>query len=386
MSPKKWILITVVLTSALLVLSACNLPSRERPGGKAVPTDNLLTQAAKTVDAQLTLIALTATATPQLTSTPTVTPAPPTQTPQSATWTAQPVFIPCDRAEFVADINIPDGTKFSPNQNFTKTWRLRNNGSCTWTTAYSLVFDSGEPMGGPASVGLPGSVPPGQYIDLSVNLKSPASAGKFKGNWRLRNASGASFGIGANANVSFWVEIEVAGITPTATATSAPVAVYDLANNYCAATWISGAGNLPCPGTNADAGGFVIRADNSALQNGVVYNGRILETHPQWVDNGVISGRFPPLDIQNGYRFTSTLGCLSGGNACSVIFQLNYRAGGGSLQNLGSWTVSYGDAPKDITVDLSSLAGQSVELVPAVTANGSAGQDWALWVKPLVIK
>ena len=44
-----------------------------------------------------------------------------------------------DRAQFVTDVTVPDGTKYDPGATFTKTWRLRNVGTCTWTTAYTMV-------------------------------------------------------------------------------------------------------------------------------------------------------------------------------------------------------------------------------------------------------
>ena len=96
----------------------------------------------------------------------------------------------CDAAQFIADVTVPDGTIFAPGTAFTKTWRLKNIGTCTWTTAYSLVFVSGEQMSGPGSVALPTTVSPGQTVDVSVALVAPASAGTFRGYWQLKNASG----------------------------------------------------------------------------------------------------------------------------------------------------------------------------------------------------
>src|SRR3990170_378646 len=61
----------------------------------------------------------------------------------------------CDWAKFIADVTVPDGTSFNGSTPFTKTWRLKNIGSCTWTTAYALVFSSGEQMAGPLTVNLP---------------------------------------------------------------------------------------------------------------------------------------------------------------------------------------------------------------------------------------
>src|SRR5512143_426233 len=57
----------------------------------------------------------------------------------------------CDWAQFVADVTIPDGTQIQPGATFTKTWRLKNIGYCTWTTAYSMVYDSGTQMGNTVS-------------------------------------------------------------------------------------------------------------------------------------------------------------------------------------------------------------------------------------------
>jgi hypothetical protein len=114
-----------------------------------------------------------------------------------------------DRAQFVADLTVEDGADFAPGQAFTKTWRLRNNGSCTWTSSYDLVFDHGDHMGGPATKALPGIVEPGGTVDISVDLVAPSAEGGYIGYWLLRNAEGMLFGIGADANVAFWVEIEV---------------------------------------------------------------------------------------------------------------------------------------------------------------------------------
>jgi hypothetical protein len=114
-----------------------------------------------------------------------------------------------DRAEFIADVTVPDGSDFTPGQAFVKTWRLRNAGTCTWTSSYDLVFDHGDAMGGPASQALLGLVHPGETVDLSVDLSAPSAEGGYQGFWLLRNSEGMVFGIGVNANIAFWVEIEV---------------------------------------------------------------------------------------------------------------------------------------------------------------------------------
>jgi hypothetical protein len=127
----------------------------------------------------------------------------------------------CDRAQFITDVTVPDGTRYAPGTAFMKTWRLKNIGTCTWTTSYAMVFDVGEKMGGPDSVNLPQNVPPGQTVDVSINLTAPATAGSYRGYWKFQNADGVRFGLGADSSRSWWVDIRVSGIaaTPTPTAT-----------------------------------------------------------------------------------------------------------------------------------------------------------------------
>jgi len=136
---------------------------------------------------------LAATATLTSTSTSTVT-----LTPQ-----------PCDAAAFVKDVTYPDGSEVFLGASFTKTWRLKNVGTCTWTSGYKLIFDSGDRMSAPDSVTLTGgTVPPGASVDVSVDLKAPGEEGTFQGYFKIRNPSGVVFGIGPTASGAFWVKIK----------------------------------------------------------------------------------------------------------------------------------------------------------------------------------
>jgi len=139
----------------------------------------------------------TVTATASLTLTPTGT--------STVTLTPQP----CDAAAFVKDVTYPDGSEVFLNANFTKTWRLKNVGTCTWTSGYKLIFDSGDRMSAPDSVTLTGgTVPPGATVDVSVDLKAPSEKGTYQGYFKIRNPSGVVFGIGPAASGPFWVKIK----------------------------------------------------------------------------------------------------------------------------------------------------------------------------------
>jgi hypothetical protein len=53
-------------------------------------------------------------------------------------------------------------------------------------------------------------IKPGDTIDVTINLQSPAAHGTYQGYYKLRSPEGTLFGIGADANTAFWVRIKVA--------------------------------------------------------------------------------------------------------------------------------------------------------------------------------
>ena len=184
-----------------------------------------VTQAYQTVNAKLTqAVAETPSRTIQPTASATsVTQGTPTGLTPSATATntGQPVATEGNCENRAApgvpiDVTIPDDTQMTSGQEFTKTWRLQNSGTCTWTREYAVAHFSGDPMGAPTSVRLSQEVPPGRTIDISVDMVAPANGGSFQGNWKLRSAAGTWFGIGPNYDSAFWVRIIVTAL-PTAT-------------------------------------------------------------------------------------------------------------------------------------------------------------------------
>jgi hypothetical protein len=122
------------------------------------------------------------------------------------------------------DLSIPDDTPLLPGQPFTKVWRLQNVGGCTWTRDYTVALFSGEGMGAQAILPLPGDTPPGQTVEISVDMIAPQLPGKYQGNWKLRNPSNDWFGIGPNGSAPFWVRIVVEQPHPTAIPTVLPTA------------------------------------------------------------------------------------------------------------------------------------------------------------------
>lgn len=229
----------LLILSFTIFLVGCN-QSVTTTGKESGDLD--VTQAYQTVDARLTQIVAQTPVPPTATNLPNPAAASPTPgdvaAPEQPTVTVAPVdptatFLPtfthtpatrCDQAEAAypsIDITIPDNTEIPAGNAFTKVWRVVNTGTCNWTAEYTAVFFSGDQMNAANEVPITEPVAPGQSIDIDVTMVAPLETGAYQGNWMLRNADGENFGIGPNANDSFWVRIVVveADDTPTPTAT-----------------------------------------------------------------------------------------------------------------------------------------------------------------------
>ena len=360
-------------------LAACNYPT----AAPAVDAAATSTAAAIIAQLQAQLTALPPVVTPD-TPTPAASDASVTPQPTPPDPTPTPVTTGCtDRVGFVADLSIPDNTTLAAGSAFTKTWRLRNNGTCTWTTDYALVFSDGEAMGAPASIPLAALVPAGSEIDLSIDLQAPGAEGTYRGDWLLQNAGGARFGIGPSGDQPFWVQIAVGDV---ATPVRGQTVVYSFVEHVCDGEWRSGVGLLPCPGTENDPNGFVVVLPAPRFENGVTEDEPAIYSHPQMTTNGVISGRFPAVRVLSGSYFQAIIGCAWAAEACDLTYQLNYRLEGGPLQNLAQWVETHNRNWRIVEVDLAPLAGQSVSFILAVTANGSPTQDQAYWLNPIILR
>lgn len=116
-----------------------------------------------------------------------------------------------DSMAYVSDLTYDDSVAipFVPaGQPFVKSWRVLNDGTCTWKKGYALVYvpmpgtTPANQMGGVPLV-LAADVPPGKTVDLSLNLVAPLQAGQYTGIWQMVNAQGQPFG------QKIWVRIQV---------------------------------------------------------------------------------------------------------------------------------------------------------------------------------
>jgi hypothetical protein len=235
-----------------------------------------------------------------------------------------------------------------------------------------------------------------------LNMIAPSTPGAYRGYWIFQNETGGNFGIGPVANEPWFVDIVVDDATGTPgptfipsptlsltpigpTATPIPNLVFDFAANMCAAVWFSGAGQLPCPGFDGNANGFVFRVDHPQLETGAIDTRPGILTFPQKASNGYIQGFYPPFHVQSGDRFTSTIGCEFGATSCYVAFRLDYQTGSDPIRTFwGPFLERYDGRYYTIDVDLTSLAGRDVKFILTVLSAGVATGDRMLWVGPII--
>ncbi|GAB4503182.1 MAG: hypothetical protein Fur0043_01740 [Anaerolineales bacterium] len=187
----------ITLTLLGLLFAACG------PSEPIQPTPDV--NAIHTIAAQTVIAEFTQTAQAAPTATPEI---PPTEEPTATLEAALPVPtvtvavdltgatvtpIPCDDSIFVIDITVPDDTEMTPGQDFVKTWKIKNTGTCTWGTGYSVLYAYGEKMSGVAEP-LTSAVAPGEEVEVSVRFKAPDKPGQYPSTWRMANANNSPFG------------------------------------------------------------------------------------------------------------------------------------------------------------------------------------------------
>jgi len=148
----------------------------------------------------------------EITSTPTPTPS---AEEFAQTQTAQAICT--NSASFVTHVTIPESTQISTNVNFTKIWRVNNNGSCDWI-GYQLVHSGGDHMGAVFPKALP-VVKAGSNADLVIEMTAPSQPGTHTSIWRIQAGDGTLFGPELITTINV---IELPTHTPVPTHTQTP--------------------------------------------------------------------------------------------------------------------------------------------------------------------
>jgi hypothetical protein len=203
-----------------LLLPACSPALDESAIATAVA---MTVQAQDTQDAQNVTAVPSFTALPPLLTSPTpgATKAPPTA-PGPGSGTGG-----CTASAHLVGETVPDGTIMSPGQQFTKTWRIQNTGTCPWNSTWQFVYMSGDIMGGAYVYNFPQPAAPDQTVDVPLVLTAPATDGTYRGYWKIKSPWGSIFGVGDDDS-PVWVEIVVGGGSGTSLAYGVTSVTYDI--------------------------------------------------------------------------------------------------------------------------------------------------------------
>eukprot|EP00742_Colponemidia_sp_Colp-10_P000850 GILJ01000923.1.p1 GENE.GILJ01000923.1~~GILJ01000923.1.p1 ORF type:complete len:671 (-),score=100.90 GILJ01000923.1:153-2165(-) len=114
------------------------------------------------------------------------------------------------QARFVADVEVRDGEVFPPKCPFVKIWRMRNDGTAAWPEGCTLKFVGGDALAVNNLQSLPvPTVAPGGECDISVDMITPTTLGRYTSFWRLVLPGGNQrFGH------RIWVDIIVSDTAP----------------------------------------------------------------------------------------------------------------------------------------------------------------------------
>jgi len=298
--------------------------------------------------------------------TPTLVPSPTSQydSTKSGVGDGSTVDENCNMAKFIAHVTVSEGAAMPPGAQFTKTWRLQNIGTCTWTESYSIGFSDGDLMGADEIVSLTEEVSPGETGDISVVFTAPEDEVAYTGYWILYDAQGYWFGLGETRRGLIPIEIEVVK--------TSQIFAYDFALNYCDATWKSFwesdgetiSGTLDCPGSTTTEQGFVTLVADPNMEHRLD-DELTLWVHPYEQRHAWIQGTFPEFEVLIGDRFKTAVGCMAEMNGCNIDFQLLYKDVFGDVHTLDDWEwfEDYNEAATYIDIDLSFLAGEKVRFI-----------------------
>ena len=212
------VILAAVVISGLLLASCSPTASNETKIATAV-AQTVAAKDTKRAKSTATETRPAPSLTPLSSPSPLVTKAPPTAPP-----TGSGNIVPCYRAEYVADVTIPDGTIVAPGASFWKTWSVKNTGSCSWNSSYKFVFLDGDLMGGAYVYNFPGVAAPNATVEIPIQLFAPTTTGSYTGKWKIQAPDKTIFGVG-QYDVPLSVSIVVGSGTP---ANNKTASVYDV--------------------------------------------------------------------------------------------------------------------------------------------------------------
>ncbi|XP_005106727.1 protein ILRUN [Aplysia californica] len=100
----------------------------------------------------------------------------------------------------LGDLTIGDGESVAPSTTFIKTWKIKNQGMDRWPPGCHLRFCSGDNLS-TVERRMVDALLPGEELDVSIEMRSPAASGAYHSMWRMSTATGIYFGDVINVQV-----------------------------------------------------------------------------------------------------------------------------------------------------------------------------------------
>jgi hypothetical protein len=196
----------LIWVTALALVMAC-VPTVATPALPTVDPGAVSTFIAQTVNAASTqTAAVLPSATPTPSLTPTQNTATPSPTPTATFIFVLPTFTPIVIPTFtrvpslggggsrsdnfaceVTRVTPPNGSNFSPRDDFDVFWTVRNIGQRNWDrNEIDYIYVSGDKFHKVSGYDLPENVRTGNSVQLGVDMRAPKDPGTYNTTWTLR--------------------------------------------------------------------------------------------------------------------------------------------------------------------------------------------------------
>ncbi len=110
-----------------------------------------------------------------------------------------------NRARFIGDITIPDGTPVKKGEWITKTWELENYGTCAWNKNFKVVWSDENYDNAQKLFDIGTALQPGERGEISVTFPVQGE-GPTHISFVLANTEGETFGLGERGRGDLYIE------------------------------------------------------------------------------------------------------------------------------------------------------------------------------------
>jgi hypothetical protein len=283
----------------------------------------------------------------------------------------------CYSSDLVKVITIPNGTVLPAETHFTKIWRIKNTGTCTWDNDFLFVYAGDDGFSAKISNPLPKVVRPGETMDMYLDMIAPPIAGDFNSRWALfDDDTDTLFGYGPDDR-AFRVNISVT--------TDFSGVIFNYVNQLCTAQWFNDNGRLLlCNEGFNNPRGFAIKRQ-AAPDHDPTNPVNLLWTHPRMEVGGSIVGLYPYVRIPANSHLTGEIGCLEDNPNCNITMKLYYQIFGNAPELMIEYDEIADDQANVFDLNIDGLRNKYVSFHLYVVANAAPQQAAGYWLSTRIV-